>query len=232
MPWLSPALKTPPTKQVPRSGKIKHWIELINIMRWLFVAALVALSAPAIYASETGNADTASLIDGAGLAPGVIVSAIPTPTPVTEVLQLEGPAAGLNAGKKLLREKKLPVPTMMLSRTERRQMQLLVVQPKIHGHQRLCYEHNDDGQTGLDELVLHRSYSRPKVADDLNDDNSDSPAITDHVRLRLLFARLKAVEAHVLNQVPEPDEPLPESVLLRLKEARLKAVQAHQNRFS
>ena len=46
-----------------------------------------------------------------------------------------------------------------------------------------------------------------------------------------MLARLKAVEAHALSQVPDTDEALPDSVLLRLKEARLKAVEAHQRKF-
>lgn len=197
-------------------------------MRWLFVAAVLAVSAPAIYASESGNDDTPSLINGAELAPGVIVSAIPAPALVTEAR----PIASLNAGKKVYRAKKKLLPTMMLSRTERRQIQLLAVRTKPGSQHSFHYNNHDDSQTGLNELDLHRSYSRPKVAEDSNDDEIDTLPISDHARLRLLFARLKALEAHVLNQVPEPEEPLNENVLLRLKQARLKAVQAHQERFT
>lgn len=198
------------------------------MMHWLCLAIAITFSTTGSYASESGNDDTPSLINGAELAPGVIVSAIPAPALVTEAR----PIASLNAGKKIYRAKKKPLPTMMLSRTERRQIELLAVRTKPGSRHSFHYNNHDDSQTGLDELDLHRSYSRPKVAEDLNDDETDTLPISDHARLRLLFARLKALEAHVLNQVPEPDEPLNENVLLRLKQARLKAVQAHQERFS
>jgi hypothetical protein len=60
----------------------------------------------------------------------------------------------------------------------------------------------------------------------------DSQGLSEHVRFRLLMARLKAVEAHALNQVQDDGEALSESVQLRLKQARLKAVAAHQQKFA
>jgi hypothetical protein len=48
----------------------------------------------------------------------------------------------------------------------------------------------------------------------------------------LLISRLKAVEAHALNQAKDDGEALPESVQHRLQEARMKAVRAHQEKFS
>lgn len=201
-------------------------------MRWLLAAAVVALSSPTIYASETGIDESPSLIDGSEVAPGVIVSAIPSPPLVIQVLKREGPVARLHSGKKLRLSKKKALPTLMLTRTERRQVQLLVAHKKSNGHQSQSYNQNDESQTGLDELDLHRSYSRPKVAADSNDEEADTQALSGYVRLRLLIARLKAAEAPVLNQVPNTDEVLPESVLRRLRDARMKAVQAHQKRFT
>lgn len=200
-------------------------------MRWLFVAAVVGLSSPTIYASETGTDESPSLIDGSEVEPGVIVSAIPSPPLVIQVSKREGPVARLHSGKKLRLAKKKALPTLMLTRTERRQVQLLVAHKKSDGHQGQSYNHNDESQTGLDELDLHRSYSRPKVAADSNDAEADTPGLSDYVRLRLLIAHLKA-EAPGLSQFLNTDEVLTESVLRRLREARMKAVLAHQKRFT
>ena len=201
-------------------------------MRWMLVAAVVAFSSVGVHASETIVDEAPSVVDVSEVAAGVTVSAIPAPAPVVEVLKLEDPVARLRSGKKLRLAKKAPPPTMMLSLTQRRQVALLVAHDNPSGDRGLSYNQGDDSQGGLDELDLHRSYSRPRVVTETPDDKTDEPALSSHVRLRLLLARLKAVEAHVLNQVPDSDEALPESVLLRLRDARMLAVQAHRTKFS
>lgn len=71
------------------------------------------------------------------------------------------------------------------------------------------------------------------IKDDKQDDpEADLLAISDTARIRLMMARLKAVEAHVLAQVPDDGEALPQRVTDRLKEARAKALEAHRARFS
>ena len=84
------------------------------------------------------------------------------------------------------------------------------------------------------KLVLHRSYSRPRLATEAEEESDDAldPQLSETVRLRLFLARMKAVEAHALAQVNDTDDDLPAAVKERLQMARQKAVQAHQKKFS
>lgn len=201
-------------------------------MRWMLVAAVLAFSVGGHCAAETVGDEAKSAIDMTEAGQGVVVSAIPAPAPVIEVLTLEDPVARARSAKKLRLAKKKPLPSLMLTRVERRQMALLAITGKSDEPQGQIYNPDDSYQGGPDELVLHRSFSRPRVVDESNDEREDFQELSAQVRLRLLIARLKAVEAHALNQVPEGDEALSESVLQRLQEARMKAVQAHQKKFS
>lgn len=200
-------------------------------MRWILVAALAAFSSVGVFASETVSEDLPSIIDASEMAPGVIVSAIPVPAPVIEVLKPSDPIARAKSARKQLAKKK-PAPTMMLSRTERRQLQVLVTGTQTGTSSERSYDQKDDSQGSLGELDFHRSYSRPRVVAEVIAADDDSQGLSEHVRFRLLMARLKAVEAHALNQVQDDGEALPESVQLRLKQARLKAVAAHQQKFA
>lgn len=200
-------------------------------MRWILVAALAAFSSVGVFASETVSEDLPSIIDASEMAPGVIVSAIPVPAPVIEVLKPSDPIARAKSARKQLAKKK-PAPTMMLSRTERRQLQVLVTSTQTGTSSERSYDQKDDSQGSLGELDFHRSYSRPKVVAEVIAADDDSQGLSEHVRFRLLMARLKAVEAHALNQVQDDGEALSESVQLRLKQARLKAVAAHQQKFA
>lgn len=201
-------------------------------MRWMLLAAVVAFSVGGNCAAETAGDEAVSVIDMSEAAQGVIVSAIPSPAPVVEVLRLEDPVARARSAKKLRLAKKKPLPSLMLTRVERRQMALLALTGKSDEPQGQIYNPDDSYQGGPDELVLHRSFSRPRVVDEPADERDDAQDLSAHVRLRLMIARFKAVEAHALNQVPDGDEALSESVLRRLQEARMKAVQAHQKKFS
>lgn len=196
--------------------------------RWL-VATVLAYSTVGFCASETVS-DAPSIVDMSEAAHGVAISAIPTPFPVIEVLKLDGRAARQHAARKVQQAKK-PSPTILLSRTERRQVALLIASKQSSGLQNDAYDTGDDNQSGLDDLVLHRSFNRPRVVEESENEKARADELPDHVRLRLMMARLKAVEAHALNQVQDTGEALPESVLNRLKEARLKAVEAHQRKF-
>lgn len=208
-------------------------------MRWILISALAALVTMNVQAAEglpgaevTALKDAPSLIDASELAPGVTVSAIPMPAPVLEVMQPGSSLSRLHAAKKSRLARKKPAPTIMLTRTERRQLALAVGETKVAGLHSHAYHQNDDSKTGLDELDFHRSFSRPKVVSNPADVEADVPALSPEIRLRLLMARLKAVEAHALNQVPESNEALPEAVLSRLAEARRLAVKAHQAKYS
>lgn len=203
-------------------------------MRWLMFAAVLAFSAVDVGASEQVSDEAPSVVDMSVAAQGVTISAIPMPPRDIKVLTLEE-SDRLRAAKKARFEarlaKKKAATVLMMSRTERRQVALLVASNHAGEAQVFTYDPNENYQGGLDELDLHRSFSRPKVVDDSSSDDADHDKLPGHIKLRLMLARLKAVEAHALSQVPDSDEALPESVLLRLKEARLKAVQAHQQKF-
>lgn len=199
------------------------------------VAAVVAFSAVNVCASEQISDEAPSVVDMSVAAQGVTISAIPMPPRAIEVLSLEQ-SDRLRAAKKARIAKKKAAAAIMLSRTERRQVALLVASTNPGEPQVFTYDPNNNYQGGLDELDLHRSFNRPKVVDESANDKSasdeaDQDELPGHIRLRLMMARLKAVEAHALSQVQDTDEALPDSVLLRLKEARLKAVEAHQRKF-
>lgn len=200
-------------------------------MRWLLVAAVLAFSTVEVGASEPGSDEAASVVDMSVAAQGVTISAIPAPLPVVEVLNFDDPAARQRAARKIQQAKKKPSPAVLLTRTERRQVALLVASSKSGESQGHIYDQDGGNQSGLDDLDLHRSFSRPKVVDESGAQQTDVDELPGHIRLRLMLARLKAVEAHALSQVPDSGEALPDSILLRLKEARLQAVQAHQNKF-
>lgn len=195
-------------------------------MRWLLVAALVAFSSVNVLAADAESEEARSLVDASEATPGVTVSAILALPPVVEVVKLE-----IRSSKKQRLAKKNISPTIMLTRTERRQVALLAA-TTAGSQQSHTYYPNEEYEVGIDELVLHRSFSRPKVVADPDDDENDALAVSEEIGLRLLMARLKAVEAHALNQVPDTGEALPESVQRRLSEARLKAVEAHQKKFA
>jgi hypothetical protein len=200
-------------------------------MRWIFVAAVLAFSSVEVCAAEPVSDEAQqSVVDMSVAAPGVTISAIPMPPRAIKVLTLEQ-SDRLRAAKKARLAKKKASPTLMLTRTERRQVALLMASSKSGEARAFSYDPNENYQGSLEDLDLHRSFSRPKVVDEPNANEAEADDLPGHIRLRLMLARLKAVEAHALNQAADNDESLPDSVLLRLKDARLKAVEAHQRKF-
>jgi hypothetical protein len=209
----------------------------------LVLAAVAALSPLVVHATDAGPEPVLSVVVDSGSSdPAVIVTPIPMPAAVTQLLQPANPAAkALSAGKAKAAQKK-PLPTIMLSRAERQQIALAKSSPKpgvLLGDLSLRKQFRDeDSQGGYDDIPLHGSYSRPRlVEDDTYDaDNADeADALPGHIRLRLYMARMKALEAHALaraaGQANEADTPLPPAVSQRLAEARMKALAAHRNRF-
>jgi hypothetical protein len=174
--------------------------------------------------------------------PAVIVTPIPMPAAVTQLLQPANPVAkALSAGKAKAAQKK-PLPTIMLSRTERQQFALAKASAKpakALGDLSVRKQFRDeDSQGGYDDIPLHRSFSRPRLAEDDSYDTDgidDIDALPGHVRLRLYLARMKAVEAHALAraaaQADDAGILLPAGISERLAEARLKAVAAHRAKF-
>lgn len=163
----------------------------------------------------------------------VVVTPIPMPAQVTELS-----ASVMRPAKKMkVAAKSVTAPAKsMLSRTERRQVALLT--SKSSGETRVLHDlsDNDDDVPGLDDLDMHRSFARPRVAKLLDQDRDDDvQGFSPAVKLRLMLARMRAVEAHAMlwpEHVADGSDALSDSVSRRLAEARAKAVQAHRDRFA
>jgi hypothetical protein len=201
-------------------------------VRRLFALALTIFFSLTALASESD--DQASFVDASVPHAGVTITPIPMPAAVTEVLPPINPTAKLRAAKKAKQATKEALPITLLSRTERHQMALMVARHKNNEAPAHSAGDEDEGQSHDGEHVLQQFYSRPRV---IKDDKQDDPeadllAISDTARIRLMMARLKAVEAHVLAQVDDDGEALPQRVTDRLKEARAKALEVHRARFS
>jgi hypothetical protein len=202
----------------------------------IVVAALAVLSSFSVVASEPviDEAPVTAEVVALSSVSSVVVTPVPIPASVIEVVATAKPVGKLRSAKRSKLTKSRPLPKMMLSRTERHQMALLAPKPK-NGDQALRKQlHDQNGETGYDELVLHRSFNRPKLVSEIEDDEGspDVAGLSDTIKLRLLMARMKAVEAHALSQVADTDDDLSDTVKLRLANARMNAVQAHQKKFS
>ncbi len=202
----------------------------------IVVAALAALSSFGVVASEPviDEAPLTAEVVALSTDSSVVVTPVPMPASVIEVVATAKPVVKLRSAKRSKLTKSRPLPKMMLSRTERHQMALLAPKPK-NGDQAVRKQlHDQNGETGYDELVLHRSFSRPKLVNEIEDDEGtpDAAELSGTIKLRLFMARMKAVEAHALSQVADTDDDLSDTIKLRLTNARMKAVQAHQKRFT
>lgn len=203
-------------------------------MRRLFVVALATLFSLTAQASEPVSDEAVSFVDAAGAHADVTITPIPMPAPVTELLAPLNPAAKLSAAKRAKQARKAAIPATLLSRTERHQLALVNKARNTDDTPTRSAEHNDDDHAGYDDLPIHQFYSRPRVVKDSGHDHSDTIAmpLSETARVRLLMARLKALEAHALAQVEDQGEELSVSVMDRLKAARQQAVEAHQKKFS
>lgn len=207
-------------------------------MRGLIVAAIVAFSSPswalvaeavsgdlsAATGSPVASEPVSFLETTASPLPetGVVITPVPMPASVIEVLKPIGKSPKLRALKKPAQAKPNAFPPILLSRTERHQLALFVASTESDNTAIRRFLHDENNESGYDELVLQRFYSRPRLASEPEgeDQDADTDDLSETVRLRLLFARLKAVEAHALAQVADPGDDLPASVRQRLAEAR------------
>ena len=209
-------------------------------MRWLIFAASLALSALGTNAAEPLIAEEQMSDGGSPVAlvdPAVTVTPIPMPALVVELPSGANSAPKLRPLKKAKLEKKRAVPPTMLSRTERHQMALLAPKPKNGDVARDSVDDDNDDVPSVADLTLHRSFHRPKIASqDAEEEGSDDVEISDAAKLRLLLARVKAVEAHAVHTAMAQDDvaadELSETVRLRLLLARTRAVAAHEKKFS
>ena len=201
-------------------------------MRCWSVVAIATLFSLHVHAAEPVADEAVSFVDAASTPADVTITPIPMPAQVTELLGPINPAAKLRAAKKAKLAKKKDFPQILLSRTERHQVALFAAS-KANGVPLRNIANDEDGPAGYDELALHQFYSRPRlVVDDDNDDDTGLIDLSDNARVRLLMARLKALEAHALARVPDDGAPLPDSVAQRLAAARQKAVAAHQQKHA
>ncbi len=212
-------------------------------MRWILFSLVTALTSVGINAAEPGdNGATYSEASPAFAFSDsvVVVTPVPTPAQVT-ILRSDlsltpeiAAAKKLKADKKLKQAKKPTLPKSMLSRTERQQMALLAGKPK--GGNQLDWSDHEDAGSGAEVIVLHRSFHRPKLAEVEHEQEGDRDHfVSDEIKVRLFLARMKAVEAHALASVAEPEDndvAFSDSVKLRLLLARKKALEAHQKKFS
>ncbi|QKV56609.1 MAG: hypothetical protein HT580_04685 [Dechloromonas sp.] len=200
-------------------------------MRWLVFAAATVFCSSGMLGSSPVSAQ--SPVNDAAVEQSVVVTPIPMPAQVTELS-----ASVMRPAKKVkVAAKSVASPAKsMLSRTERHQVALLT--SKSSGESRLLHDlsDNDDDAPGLDDLDMHRSFARPRVAKLVDQDRDDeAQGFSPAVKLRLLLARMRAVEVHAMvwpEHAADGGDALSDSVSQRLAEARAKAVQAHRDRFA
>lgn len=169
-------------------------------MRSLFLAAFIALSSSGVVASDF-SATEHQAVDAAApviaIDMAVTVTPIPAPTMATVMLKEFSPTPQARPAKKLKLAKKKTLPKSMLSRTERHQMALLAATHKSTGPTLLDFFDDEDAAPSAEELDLHRFFSRPKLAKLVDqDDEENEQELSDTVKVRLLLARMKAVQAH------------------------------------
>ncbi|NJD25943.1 MAG: hypothetical protein FIB06_11125 [Betaproteobacteria bacterium] len=199
----------------------------MNLKLFSLPVALFVLSA---HAYEPVAFEPLPAADGLPGDVAVVVTPIPMPAPVTQLLNSPNPAKLVAARKAKVAKVKV-FPKSMLSRSEQRQIALLAQSPRLADWKWRKQFQDEDGQGVDDDLAFHRSFSRPRLADESDDQDFDGAALPGEVRLRLLLARMKAVEAHLLASVPDTGDDLPAGVGERLRAARERAVAAHQSRF-
>ena len=208
-------------------------------MRKLLIVVMTSLAAMGVHAWEPTAADvqpeniTAQEPYAEAL---VTIAPVPMPATVTELARYSPKSRGHVPAKKV-KAAKVARAKSMLSRSARQQIALASTSAKPDDRARLIASDEEGADIGIDQLDLHRSFSQPKVAKAV-DPKEDDEAVIDlpyHVKLRLLLARTKAVEAHILNHVGKAsspaDEELSDTVKLRLYIARARAVKAHSEKY-
>ena len=207
-------------------------------MRWLMVAALTALTSLMVNAAEPVAFEAPAADVAAAVADqAVTVTPVPMPVRVTELRVDAARATEVRPTRQSKSAKTRSIEKSMLSRTERHQVALLSAKPATGTSVLRTLVNDGDEEYAAEDLVLHRSFNRPKVVKVTDqDDEDDLLAIPETVKLRLYLARMKAVEALVLARVADQptagDDDLPDTVRQRLLLARTRAVQAHQKKFS
>jgi hypothetical protein len=208
------------------------------VRKFLFVV-LTSLAAMGAHAWEPSTDD--SHPEGTFAQPPyaealVTIAPVPMPALVTELTSYS--PRNTHGQARTAKAAKVAKAKSMLSRTAREQMALASTTTKADDRERLDASDDEDDDSGIDDQDLHRSFSQPKVAKRLDQADEDDNAVIDlpeHVKLRLLMARTKAVDAYILSQAGKAsnaaDEDLSDTVKLRLLMARARAVKAHTDKF-
>ena len=209
-------------------------------MRKLLIVLMTSLAAMGVYAGDPTTADVqpenmTALEPNADVS--VTIAAIPMPAQVVELARYLPRKNGLGQSKKV-KAAKVAIAKSMLSRSARQQIAIASTSSKPDDKARLLASENEDAGTGFDMLDLHRSFSQPRVAklaDQADEDDESLSNLPEHIKLRLLMARTKAVEAHILNQVGKASDAeeteLSDTVKLRLYLARARAVKVHSEKY-
>ncbi len=197
---------------------------------------LTALSAHAWEATTPDNQQDEVMTQASYAEASVTIAPVPMPAMVVELAHYAPKNAGAGQSRRA-KANKVARARSMLSRSAREQIALGTAPAKADERARLTASDDEDDDTGLDDLDLHRSFSQPKLAKnpDQADDDGAVIDLPDHVKLRLLMARAKAVDAYVLNEVGKAsgpaDEALSEVVKVRLYIARTRALKVHGEKF-
>lgn len=169
-------------------------------MRWIAIAAVLALSSGGIKASDSVAADSQVAEASApvvGADATATVTAIPSHSMVAELVKELKPTPEARPTKKLKVAHKKTFPKSLLSRTERHQLALLAISKKSGESSLLELLNEEDAGSSSDDLDLQRFFSRPKVVNTMDqDDEDDDLELSEAVKLRLLLARMQAVRAH------------------------------------
>lgn len=201
---------------------------LIGLLTSLAIAGACAGEGSAVDSLTEENATQAT--SGEAL---VTIAPVPKPAMVIELASYSPKAPSLGQSKRV-KAATVARARSMLSRSTREQIALASNSVRVDERARLAASDDEDADTGLDELDLHRSFSQPKVAKapDQADPDDDSADLPEHIKLRLLMARTKAVDAYVASQAAKAStqdgEDLSETVKLRLQIARMRAVKRHE----
>lgn len=208
-------------------------------MRKFLIVLLTSLAAMGVHAGEPTAADVQpeNMTALEPYAEAVVtIAPVPMPAAVIELAHYSPKRTGIGQAKKA-KAAKVARAKSMLSRSARQQIALASTGAKPDARARLIASDDEGADTGIDVLDLHRSFSQPKVAkaSDQADDDDEASDLPAHIKLRLLMARTKAVDAYILSQVGKAsdpaDEELSDTVKIRLLLARVRAVKAHSEKF-
>ena len=211
----------------------------ISVRKFL-ILVLTSIAAIGAHAGEVTTADTepqAGLAQSSYTEALVTIAPVPMPAMVIELARYLPQSTSFRQAKRV-KAAKVARAKSMLSRSARKQIALARASVKPDGRARLSASENEDAGSAIDGLDLHQFFRQPKVAkasDQADDDDEAVIGLSDHVKIRLLMARTKAVEAYILSQVGKAsgraDEELSDTAKIRLYIARARAVKVHSEKY-